>query len=667
MALIAYDCHSTSTNITAISLREVQLCPDPETGYNSSSGSIQILEKRRFELIHVYSCLIEVSRIITYCGAFSHMSIVSEGVSSYIYQIGSEECRRIHQYREFRGLGGNIISKLAPNSTTSTSLTLAGAVDDAGRCEGSPYSENGKTYKNVVVTAAVKITLKDYRTRVDLGNNEIKLRDGLTCPFKAGYCMDYDAGETTWEQIAEPECNRFNVLYEGQATFITERSDQANQFIVVEDHMKIFALKLIRKTTLCGYAIWESEHPRLMVAPKVNPFATTPWESSEQSNEADLVTYVNTKFLYVEQSFKRTIDSMFTQTIYRRCLLKRDILKNRLAMAPLTPNVVATLFQNQLGYVAKVAGEVLYVMKCRPVMVEVRRTKGCYAQLPVTVSNKTMFMSPVTRILQEHAEEIECTSIIPPMYYIHNKWIGFDPYPVIGLQPQELKADEEPYQFDSIKNLGSGGIYTDTEIHRAQDAMMFNMERPALNNILLRKMAGQPIDSQGFTTLSLFDAKEMEKIASSTLQRLYGWFTILGDISSGILGLYVTFRIVKFVFETTLNALAIHKAVGCSFHMLASFWDTLTLFILQRKEKPGKDVSTSSAPPQTERKSSASTPSESREYENQESVKLSNNSTRAEATYFQVREELSEVRQLENIDDARCDFFVRKQSEQNRQ
>lgn len=206
MALIAYDCHSTSTNITAISLREVQPCPDPETGYNSSSGSIQILEKRRFELIHVYSCLIEVSRIITYCGAFSHMSIVSEGVSNYIYQIGSEECRRIHQYREFRGLGGNIISKLAPNSTTSTSLTLAGAVDDAGRCEGSPYSENGKTYKNVVVTAGVK-----------------KLRDGLTCPFKVGYCMDYDTGETTWEQIAEPECNRFNVLYEGQATFITER------------------------------------------------------------------------------------------------------------------------------------------------------------------------------------------------------------------------------------------------------------------------------------------------------------------------------------------------------------------------------------------------------------------------------------------------------------
>lgn len=140
----------------------------------------------------------------------------------------------------------------------------------------------------------------------------------------------------------------------------------------------------------------------------------------------------------------------------------------------------------------------------------------------------------------------------------------------------------------------------------------------------------------------------------------------MGDISNGILGLYVAFRIVKFVFETTLNALAIHKALGCSFHMLASFWDTLTLFVLQRKEKPSKVVPPNSTPPQTEQGSSASAPSESKEFENQESNKLINSPTQAETTYYQVREELSEVRQLENIDDVKCEFFVRKQSDQNK-
>jgi hypothetical protein len=93
-------------------------------------------------------------------------------------------------------------------------------------------------------------------------------------------------------------------------------------------------------------------------------------------------------------------------------------------------------------------------MKCLPIMVEIRREENCYLELPVTAYNRSVFMSPSTRILQEHAQQIECNTIMPAMYYLEDKWIGFDPYPTIGITPQELKVDsEEPFVFKTIQSL----------------------------------------------------------------------------------------------------------------------------------------------------------------------------------------------------------------------
>ena len=340
--------------------------------------------------------------------------------------------------------------------------------------------------------------------------------------------------------------------------------------------------------------VWQTEHPRLMAIKKNTALEATPFTTKERQ-DADLITYVNTKFLYVEQSFKRTVNDMFVQTVYRRCLLHRDILKNRLIMAAVSPNAVATLVKNKLGYVSKVVGEVMYIMKCVPVPVEVRREKQCYVELPVTAYNKTFYMSPVTRILQDHAEQIQCNTIIPPMYFIDNRWIGFDPFPNLGIVPQELKVDsEEMPNFHSIKDLGAGGLYTYTEIRKAQDELLFNLERNALNNIIIRRVAGQDIQSQGFTTLSLFNKDEIKKLANHTIQTLYGYFTILGEWTSGLLGLYFIFRMIKFVIETFLNAIALHKINGFSPRLFASCWDTMTLFVLhheqQKQENIRKDV-----------------------------------------------------------------------------
>lgn len=152
---------------------------------------------------------------------------------------------------------------------------------------------------------------------------------------------------------------------------------------------------------------------------------------------------------------------------------------------------------------------------------------------------------------------------------------------------------EELPKFHTIKDLGAGGLYTYQEIRKAQDSIMFAVERNALNNIMVRGVSGQTVNTQGISMLNLFDKEELENLANSAIRKLYGCFSVIGEWTSGLLGIYFIFRIVKFVVEAFMNAVALHKLHGCSLHLIASFWDTLTLFILHKKQRDSSSQSDS--------------------------------------------------------------------------
>ena len=86
---------------------------------------------------YVQTCLVEVTRSITYCGMHSHSSILRRGLYTYVHTAGRDGCKSIHQYQECRGFDGQIISRVWPNSTISTTVTLAGGLSIGGTCQGT--------------------------------------------------------------------------------------------------------------------------------------------------------------------------------------------------------------------------------------------------------------------------------------------------------------------------------------------------------------------------------------------------------------------------------------------------------------------------------------------------------------------------------------------------
>lgn len=113
---------------------------------------------------------------------------------------------------------------------------------------------------------------------------------------------------------------------------------------------------------------------------------------------------------------------------------------------------------------------------------------------------RNKIMAPLTRIIQNHAEEIDCNNMIPPLYFIDDQWLGLTPHPTIATQPKTLKLEEEiNFHFDLIQPLGAKDLYTQEEVNAAQRALTFGTERKAVENIITRRAAGMNVNSQGYT------------------------------------------------------------------------------------------------------------------------------------------------------------------------
>lgn len=203
-------------------------------------------------------------------------------------------------------------------------------------------------------------------------------------------------------------------------------------------------------------------------------------------------------------------------------------------------------------------------------------------------------MSPLTRVLQKYAEEIECNGITPPLYYIDGTWYGLSPYPIVKeTPPRELEVEEETkLEFKTIEQLGSSGLYTNQEVAAVQNVLTFGMQRAAVTNLIARKISGSETDNQGYTSTRLFDTMEMKTLAYSTMSHIWGWFTDIGLIMSTFIGFYVIFKTIKYVIGVILNGMALYETLGCGVTILASFWNSLSWLLLHkhRKYKTSPDV-----------------------------------------------------------------------------
>lgn len=409
--------------------------------------------------------------------------------------------------------------------------------------------------------------------------------------------MDTMLGLTVWDTNQVQSCTNsdMSVLFEGAAKFVHVKnrpSQSSTTYLVVEQFDHVFALQLLEKVGLCLQEVFNTEHPKLVVVERLKYGFKFSAHSPKITENSNLLSYINSKFMYIEISYKKTFDHLYKEIVHRRCLQHREILKNRLTLAPLRPNAVTLLLQNKRGFIGRTLGEILLISKCTPRKAEVRRTKRCYKQLPVAVDNQSYFMSPVTHILQRHAEEISCNELSTPMFYINDKWIGFNPSPEYNFLPIILQPDQKINLNFTPINLGKSGLYTYEEIKGLQDVLMFGIERESILNVLVRKVSNLSTDNQGIYSTFLFDEAELKTLAKSTLSYLWEKLLEFGTVFSALYGIYFIFRLLKYLLSIGLHVFTLYKTFGLNWKLLASFWSSLSLLIMQHDNLKGRGKGT---------------------------------------------------------------------------
>ena len=79
---------------------------------------------------------------------------------------------------------------------------------------------------------------------------------------------------------------------------------------------------------------------------------------------------------------------------------------------------------------------------------------------------------------------------------------------------------------------------------------------------------------------NLLDEETLEKIANSTTQRIWNGFIKFGSVSAGLMGIYITWKIIKTIINTILNGSALHKVYGWSGRLQVAAWTSLTQFCI---------------------------------------------------------------------------------------
>ncbi|XP_076660708.1 uncharacterized protein LOC143364080 [Halictus rubicundus] len=545
-AIIGYDCNGHHLNVTTLSLKTVGDCNIDQVVTKTEEVYIQLLQLSDYSYADIIQCKVVIDRTVSYCGMHSHISAVQNGISEYLESITEEQCRRMHLYGTMY-IGRNIyLSNLKDNGTVTRPFMLAGKLNVDGRFQGAQFSDPYGSWDNVIVQAVAKITLRTASVPVQLEANKIMLKSGTVCTFQSGTCLDDDDGYTYWKTYPKTtfKFEQFDVLYEGLASRLTDSINQ-EEFPAVFALTKgdiTFALTKMGETPICGYTLFQTEHPKLFILETIKG-RTFIGERKMRVENLDIFTYINSKFVYIEKHIKSQVNNLYKNMLTQKCNLEKQVLTNALTLATIKPDEFARIITKEAGHMALVAGEVIHIIKCVAVEVKIRHTETCFTELPVKHGNKSQFLTPMTHIITNQGTHRDCNQILPVMYEIDQTWHRITPKPIEAVPPQILQPLKEPiWRYVNPSNLATSGIYTQGDLNDLRDHIMFPAEKSAILNSVAQSITGKTLPDGSISIMDMINEETLNKIAENTAEKLWHGFITFGSFSAGMLAVFIIFK-----------------------------------------------------------------------------------------------------------------------------
>ena len=356
---------------------------------------------------------------------------------------------------------------------------FAGYIYSKGKCNGVGYSDPFGTWENVVVQGTIKKSLSEQTAEIKLNSNTIHLRSGTIFSLSDSHCIDQEGGYTFWNTVPVDNCKfqKYSIIYEGLANKLIDHDFDNKQIMYSFFTQDItFALTAKSKETVCDYVVIKTEHPKLLIFKTTKGEIFANYKKISVSN-LDIFAYVNSKFVYVEKHLRSQMKQLYKDALTQECKLEKQTLKNSLSIVTQSADKFTFDLMKGPGYMAVVAGEVVYIIKCVPVEIKMEHGESCYAELQVTRNNKTLFPTPRAHILKTQGTQIPSNRMLPFQYYVGNKWYIILTLLTTADKPTIIKPMTAPtWEYVNPSELATNGIYTEQELDQIRERIMFPVE-----------------------------------------------------------------------------------------------------------------------------------------------------------------------------------------------
>jgi len=153
---------------------------------------------------------------------------------------------------------------------------------------------------------------------VNSKENTLILPTGTLFKLTYQYGIDAYKGEVIWDlNVYDCDIHEFTILYDGLASIVTSVKNKNQHTYLVESDQIVFALTSIRQTYYaCHTSVIQTEHSQLNIL--TDPLFLDFFKTKNISPQnTDLMVYINTKFVYIENHFKSSITTLYTDLLYK--------------------------------------------------------------------------------------------------------------------------------------------------------------------------------------------------------------------------------------------------------------------------------------------------------------------------------------------------------------
>lgn len=449
LGFIAYDCSDNRTAIKAFNNLYVMPCDLPNVKIDVVPVPNAILLQKPEKLTLPYkSCLITADYSISEStnGILGDKKYVESVVYSEFIELGYERCFQLHKKLEFQ-LPSSIstTSKLVLNGRKEVRHLLAGSCEINGTCNGVNFTSQYGSWTDAVVWVKYTIEITEGIAQTNYVDNVLILPTGITLPIYNNYGLDPSRGEIIWN-ANHFECNRnYNVLYTGMAKIVRSmKKSEVIETYLFETSTEVFALRVFTKSDSCNIPILRTEHPQLFIIREIEYSASlfALDDLKLKPFDTDLIAYANSKFVSIKSFIGNNDHDSYSKLVQKKCNIEREMLLGRLSIASYSLLEFAYAVGEGPGYMAISRGQIIYLLKCVAVLVNVYQHNKCFNELPVTFRNATLYMHPKTRILQKYGTETLCNTSFPAAFSINKNWFIVSPYVNNTETPKMLTLNE---------------------------------------------------------------------------------------------------------------------------------------------------------------------------------------------------------------------------------